>query len=81
MMKSLTASKGNTLVLPLFVDKEFEDMFRISRSRMQRLIEDIGNSGNNFLVSAPDAVDRDTASMGARILLPLKTIAYGFPPH
>lgn len=29
---------------PKFTDKAFQEMFRISKSRMQRLLEDIGNA-------------------------------------
>ena len=33
---------------PKFKDKRFVMMFRISKSRFQRILEEIGNSGNPF---------------------------------
>jgi hypothetical protein len=65
---------------PLF-GKEFDLMFRVSRSRFQKLLEDVGNSGSAFHLAKKDAFDREVASMEARLLLPLKTLAYGVPPH
>jgi hypothetical protein len=65
---------------PLF-GKEFDMMFRISRTRFQKLMEDVGNSGVKFYRGSTDAFGRETASLEARLLLPLKTLAYGVPPH
>ena len=66
---------------PLFNGREFEEMFRISRPRFQRLTEDIGNANIQFYTSITDVVGTEGATMNARILLPLKTIAYGVAPH
>ncbi len=71
----------NSPLPPMFDGKEFETMFRISRSRFQRLMEDIGNSDNAFYSLKTDCFDRKVSSLEARLLLPLKTLAYGVPPH
>jgi hypothetical protein len=65
---------------PLF-GKEFDMMFRISRQCFQKLLEDVGNSGSKFYLAKRDAFDREIASLEARLLLPLKTLAYGVVPH
>jgi Plant transposon protein len=66
---------------PLFDGKEFDTMFRISRSRFQRLLEDIGNADVLFYTHITDRMGKVGASMEARLLLPLKTIAYGVASH
>jgi hypothetical protein len=65
----------------LFVGKNFLMMFRLSRARVQRLLEDIGNAQIPFFINTVDAAGKQGASMEARVLLPLKTYAYGVPPH
>ena len=65
----------------LFVGKNFKMMFRVSRSRVQRIMEDIGNERLPFFNEIVDATGSRGASMEARILLPLKTYAYGVAPH
>jgi hypothetical protein len=55
-------------------------MFRISRGRFQVLMEDVMASNISFFKSTVrDGFDR--SSLAARLLLPLKTLAYGVPPH
>lgn len=66
---------------PIFKDKQFDMMFRISKSRFQRLMEDIGNAGISYYLNTVDATGKVGASFEARLLLPLKTLAYGVPPH
>jgi hypothetical protein len=65
----------------LFSGKNFEMMFRLSRSRVQRILEDIGNARIPFYMNTVDAAGKEGASMEARVLLALKTYAYGVPPH
>lgn len=73
---------GDAPTVPLFDGKEFDAMFRISRSRFQRLMEDFGATGDPFYVDQPvDMFGRIGASMEARLMLPLKCLAYGVPPH
>jgi hypothetical protein len=67
--------------VPLFADRQFDVMFRLSRSRFQRLLEDVGNSGNSFFLAKKDLAKRPVASLEARLLLPLKTLAYGVASH
>ena len=66
---------------PLFDGREFETMFRISRRRFEAICQDIGNSGDSFFLTTHDAQGRPAASLYARLLLPLKTLAYGVPTH
>ena len=66
---------------PLFIGKDFEMMFRITRPRFQRLMEDVGNAGIKFFTDTVDCYGQEGASMEARLLLPLKCLAYGVPPH
>ena len=64
---------------PVFDGSEFKKFFRISRSRFQRLIEDIGSTGNPFYVGKRGTPH--STGFEARVLLPLKTLAFGVPPH
>ena len=57
---------------PLFVGVEFKRMFRISRPRFQRMMEDIAALGDSFYSSRYDAVNSEVASFEAKLLLPLK---------
>ena len=66
---------------PLFDGREFEMMFRVSRRRFQCIMEDIGNAGISFFMQKADCLGSRGASMEARILLPLKCMGYGVPPH
>lgn len=66
---------------PLFADKQFKKQFRIEMSRMERLLQDVGNSGISYYLNRVDAAGNEGASMEARLLLPLKTLAYGVPSH
>ena len=62
---------------PLFNGREFEMMFRVSKSRFQAIYDDIRKTGNKFFFPP----NGRGASTEARLLLPLKTLAYGVPPH
>ena len=66
---------------PVFNDKQFDMMFRISRTRFQCIMEDIGATGNKFYLNTVDAAGKKGASFEARLLLPLKALAYGVAPH
>jgi hypothetical protein len=68
-------------VYPRFKDKDFIMMFRLSRSRVERIIQDIQNDGDVFFRRKRDAKGKLGASTEAKILLPIKTFAYGVPPH
>ena len=63
--------------VPLFNDKQFQMMLRISRSRFQRILEDIGSSGIKFFTKEKE----NSASLEAKVMLPLKTLAYGVGAH
>ena len=60
-------------------------IFRLSRSRVQRIIEDFMSSTvidiHCFYARSIDATGKMGASYEAKILLQLKTFAYGVPPH
>ena len=64
-----------------FDGKEFQQMFRLSRSRFQRLMEDIGRTNDPFFLSGTDGAGVSGASFEAKLLLPLKSMAYGVPSH
>jgi hypothetical protein len=68
---------------PLF-GKEFSHYFRLSRTRVQMILEDFGRYGdiNPFYKTfRVDRYGRVGASLEAKVLLPLKTLAYGVAPH
>jgi hypothetical protein len=69
------------LTTPIFKNKSFEMMFRLSRSRVQRIFDDIMQTNHPFYVSNVDATGKKGASLEAKVLLPLKTFAYGVAPH
>lgn len=64
-------------VISRFDFKYFQVMFRVTIRRFQRLMEDFGNSQIKYYQTMPG----NHASLEAKLLLPLKTIAYGVPPH
>ena len=66
---------------PIFEGREFDTMFRISKSRFQRIMEDIAATGDPFYLNNVDAFGKVGASFEAKLLLPLKSMAYGVPPH
>ena len=69
------------LTTPIFKDRTFEMMFRLSRSRVQQLFEDIMATNHPFYTMSTDATGKKGASLEAKVLLPMKTFAYGVPPH
>lgn len=68
------------LATPL-LGAEFKAMFRVSRSRFQVLLEDIGASEIRFYQKKKNLDVDEQASLEAKLLLPIKTLAYGVPPH
>jgi hypothetical protein len=66
---------------PLFNGVNFQMMFRVSRPRFQRLMEDIANSGIPFYRNNISAYKEQGSSLEAKLLLPLKSLAYEVPPH
>jgi hypothetical protein len=66
---------------PLFNDRQFLVMFRISRSCFQRLMEDVAATGNPFHLNTKDIFKKTGSSSKPKLRLPLKTLAHGVPPH
>ena len=64
-----------------FDGREFQQMFRLSRSRFQRLMEDVAKTNDPFFLSGADGAGVSGASFQAKLLLPLKSMAYGVPSH
>jgi hypothetical protein len=63
-------------------DGEFRKSFRLSRSRVEMIIQDLGSSGDPFFQTfRRDKFGRQGPSVEAKVLLPLISIAYGDPPH
>jgi hypothetical protein len=62
--------------------REFEDYFRLSRPRVERMLQDFGRCGDPFYKSfRVDMCGRVGPSLEAKVLLPLAAIAYGAAPH
>ena len=59
---------------------QFTHQFRISRARFERLAQDIMNSNIPFYQTTRNLTNTPVASLQAKLLLPLKTYAYGVPP-
>jgi Plant transposon protein len=64
-----------------FVGKDFKMFFRISRSRFQHILEMFGNHGGDFYSGKADCCGNQTASIEAKLLLPLQTLAFGGATH
>jgi hypothetical protein len=85
-LEALKAIKRDYLGLPgdpttpLF-GAEFKLMFRLSRSRFQVLMEDVMGRQLEFYQPAQKLPPSQQASFEAKLLLPLKCLAYGVPPH
>lgn len=62
---------------PLFDDSGFQSMFRVSKTRFQAIMDDIGRGDFPFFKNKSGA----GATMESRLLLPLKTLCFGVPPH
>ena len=54
--------------VPRFKDNQFQVMFRISRTRFQRLRNDIGRTGDPFFTRGADGTGSLGASIEAKIL-------------
>eukprot|EP00934_Nitzschia_sp_Nitz4_P000358 Nitzschia sp. Nitz4//scaffold549_size3348//1663//3261//NITZ4_009270-RA/size3348-processed-gene-0.5-mRNA-1//-1//CDS//3329554287//358//frame0 len=63
---------------PLFPDKQFKVFFRVSRLRFEVIMQDVVNRSQNPYYNPKKFLG---ASLEARLLLPLKTLAYGVAPH
>ena len=62
--------------------KDFHLLFRLSRPRVQRLMEDLAHTGDPFYRTfRVDMCGRVGASMEVKVLLPLRCLAYGDAPH
>jgi Plant transposon protein len=62
---------------PRFDDDKFKLIFRILKDRYLRIREDVVNAKIPFYIPKRDAVGRRGACLDARLLLPLKVLAYG----
>ena len=68
------------LATPLF-GAEFKLMFRVSRQRFQVLMEDVMAAQLPHFMTKQYIPPTRQASLEAKLLLPLKCLAYGVPPH
>ena len=64
------------------IGTEFHSHFRISRTRFRLIMEDAANSGDPFYKEnkVPE-LEGKRSSLEARLLLPLKCLAFGVPCH
>ena len=67
--------------VPLFDGREFDTMFRISKTRFEAIMVEVMLSGEDFYSDKPDCMGKPSASIEAKLLLPLKTLAYGVAAH
>lgn len=65
----------------VFNGSAFQDYFRISRTRFQRILEDVCNAGIKFYSGGRSANLNPVSSIEARLLLPIKTLAFGVAAH
>jgi Plant transposon protein len=65
----------------LFIGKDFKMFFRISRSRFQNMLEMFGNHGGSFYSGKADCCRNPTASLEAKLLMPLHVLATGVATH
>jgi hypothetical protein len=66
---------------PTFDGAYFQAMFHISKARFLRIRDDFVADPDPFYTYSRRRFCRQPASVEAKILLPLKTFAYGVPPH
>ena len=60
---------------------EFKNMFRLSKTRFQVLMEDVMAANISFYQKKRNLHAGDQASLEAQLLLPIKCLAYGVPSH
>jgi hypothetical protein len=60
---------------PIFNDRQFDMMFRISKSRFQTIMEDVGATQNPFYCNPADASGKIGASFGGIWIMPGTTCA------
>ena len=66
---------------PLFRKADFVMMFRVSKTRVELMMRAFMEAQIPFYNRKKDCFGNDVPSLEARILLPLKTLAYGVPPY
>jgi hypothetical protein len=64
--------------IPLY-GKEFSRIFRISRTRFQKMMEDVMASGIQFYQPKKNRQSASQASLEAKLLLPMQCLAFGIP--
>ena len=62
---------------PRFSEKKFKSIYRISIARFQRMIQDVIVAGIPFYVNLYDMFGEKGPCLEARLLLPLRVLAYG----
>ncbi len=84
-MKLFIALGGITyagdLTMPILKDRNFEMMFQLWRTRVQKIFEDVMHSNNACYLSGCDDTGPKGALLEAKILLPLTTMAFGMASH
>ena len=66
---------------PLLSAANFQLHFRVSRARFERLRSDVANGEMPFYKGGAAADGSTGASLEAKLLLPLKCLSHGVPPH
>jgi len=71
----------NDVSTPLMTERQFVSHFRIRKDRFLKIREDIIQKEIPFYQGNKSGNGLTVASLEARLLLPLKCLAYGVPPH
>jgi hypothetical protein len=66
---------------PLFNGREFQNMLRVSRSRFERILQALAGSHHFYRSEAKDAFGRVGASVEAKVMIALKSLAFGVAPE
>ena len=62
---------------PIFTDRQFEEVFRLTKSAVERLIQACGNFEPRVFVPGPDAAGKPGIRPEVKVLAVLKCVAFG----
>ena len=82
MERDYLGRQDDPTYVPLFNGAKLDEMFRVSKARYEKIKRDILEDGDPFFLRHKNPFTGELgASTEAKILLPLKTMAYGVPPR
>lgn len=62
---------------PIFIDKQFEEVFRLTKSAVERVIQSCGNFERKVFAPGPDATGKPGIRPECKVLAVLKCLAFG----